>query len=485
MDDMQLLREYAETGSEHAFAEIVNHNLGWVYAVCLRGVRDRHLAEDVAQAVFVLLARKAGQLNENTILRGWLFKTSRFAVADALKKRARENRKLVPFCEISETHLAREEEAAWEEIVPILDEAVSCLSSDDRQVILLRFYDSHSMAEVGQRLGISEEAAKKRVSRAVDKLRGILSRQGASITAAVLLGLLLVRSAVAMPKELAAMVISIGMDEAAASSSAAAIADGAAMAMVQTARRLLAAVMAGAAVVLLLLIGGAMMLLTTAAHKPAAEYVEVAVKPAPVPFDMDRVQRVLVGSKENIFLSYRAGEDVKFEGAMVPVGDGATFAVVLDTQGRAWSKQLDLAPLTLASWETDAPTWASLSNGVSRQSGDAAAVLSVLLGDAPTVLSRDVMADAVLPLPAAHEWSGGSEPMESPSGGWIQLPTHKSGGRVIVDHNPLPHEKMYDMLLPGGFNAQAEFSLVPEPGSLLAGLAAVGLLLQRRRGRGQ
>ena len=313
MDDMQLLRDYAETGSEHAFAEIVSRNLGWVYAVCLRGVRDRHLAEDVAQAVFVLLARKAKRLNENTILRGWLFKTSRFAIAGAMKKRARENRKLVPFCEVSETHLAREEVAAWEEIVPFLDEAVSCLSSDDRQAILLRFYDSHSMAEVGQRLGISEDAAKKRVSRAVEKLRGILSRQGASITSAVLLGLLLVRSAVATPTELAAMVISIGMGEAAASSSATAIADGAATAMVRTARRLLAAITAGVAAVLLLLVGGAMMLMTLPAHKPAAEYVEVAAKPAPVPFDMDRVQRVLVGSKQNIFLSYRAGEDLKLE----------------------------------------------------------------------------------------------------------------------------------------------------------------------------
>ncbi|MGA2501260.1 MAG: sigma-70 family RNA polymerase sigma factor, partial [Tepidisphaeraceae bacterium] len=342
---MQLLRQYAETGSEQAFAEIVTRNLGWVYAVCLRGVRDRHLAEDVAQAVFVLLARKARQMNENTILRGWLFKTSRFAVADAVKKRARENRKLVPFCELSETHLAQEEEAAWEEIVPILDEAVSCLCSDDRQVILLRFYEGHRMVEVGQRLGISEEAAKKRVSRAVEKLRGILSRQGASITAAMLLGLLLVRSAVAMPKGLASVVTSVGMGEGAASSSAAAIADGAATAMVRTARRLLAAITAGVAAVLLLLAGAVMMLTTLPAHKPATEYVQAATTAPPVQFDMDRVQKVLVGSKERILLSYRPGEDLKFDCAMVPANEGATFAVVLDTQGRAWSKQLDLAPL--------------------------------------------------------------------------------------------------------------------------------------------
>ncbi len=482
MDDMQLLRDYAETGSEQAFAEIVNRNLGWVYAVCLRGVRDRHLAEDVAQAVFLLLARKARQINENTILRGWLFKTSRFAVADALKKRTRENRKLVPFCELSETHLAQEEEAAWEEIVPVLDEAVSCLSSDDRQIVLLRFYESLSMAEVGQRLGISEEAAKKRVSRAVEKLRGILSRQGASITAALLLGLLLVRSAVAMPKELASVVVSLGMGEAAASSSAAAIADGAATAMLQTARRLLAAITAGVTAGLLLLAGGVMMLMATPAPKPTPEYVEVAARPAPVQFDMDRVQKVLVGSKQNIFLSYRAGEDLNFDVAKVPINEDATFAVILDTQGRAWSKQLDLAPLTLNDWESDAPGWASLTRRSARQPSDAAAVLSMLLGDAPTMLSKAVMADAVLPLPPVRELSG-PEPMDTPAGGWIQLPTHKSGGHVIVDHNPLPHDKLYDQSLPNDLNAQLDFALVPEPGVLLTTLAAAGVLLQRRRRR--
>jgi hypothetical protein len=110
--------------------------------------------------------------------------------------------------------------------------------------------------------------------------------------------------------------------------------------------------------------------------------------------------------------------------------------------------------------------------------------LSVLLGDAPAVLSKAVMADAVQQVPAAHDWSESGLP-DVPAEGWIQLPTHKSGGHVIVDHNPLPNEKLYDLFLPGGANAQSEFALVPEPGVLLAGLAAVGLLLQRRRGRQQ
>ena len=257
MDDLQLLRAYADTSSRSAFAEIVNRHLGWVYAVCLRGVRDREMAGDVAQAVFVLLSRRADKIDENTSLRGWLFKTSRFAIANALKNPIRKKCALVPFCEISETHLSQQDEAFWEEIVPILDEAITCLSSDDRQAILLRFYEGHSMAEVGRRLGVSEDSAKKSVTGAVDELRGILSRQGVRITSVTLLGLLLVRSACVMPRELAATVISIGMGERPASNLAAAIADGAAGEMVRTARRLLAAITAGA---LPLFVGGLLVL---------------------------------------------------------------------------------------------------------------------------------------------------------------------------------------------------------------------------------
>src|SRR6266566_8970324 len=92
MDDMQLLQQYAQTGCQVAFEQLVTRHIDWVYSVCLRGVKDRHLAEDVTQAVFIILARKSKTLSPNTVLRGWLFKAARFAVADALKKQNRHKR---------------------------------------------------------------------------------------------------------------------------------------------------------------------------------------------------------------------------------------------------------------------------------------------------------------------------------------------------------------------------------------------------------
>src|SRR5688572_20964286 len=92
MEDMQLLGLYAQTGDQDAFERLVTRHIDWVYSVCLRGVKDRHLAEDVTQAVFIILARKSKSLAPNTVLRGWLFKAARFAVADALKKQNRHKR---------------------------------------------------------------------------------------------------------------------------------------------------------------------------------------------------------------------------------------------------------------------------------------------------------------------------------------------------------------------------------------------------------
>jgi RNA polymerase sigma factor (sigma-70 family) len=178
MDDMQLLQEYAQTGRQDAFEQLVTRHMDWVYSVCLRGVKDRHLAEDVAQAVFIILARKSKSMAPNTILRGWLFKAARFAVADALKKQNRHKRHVQRAAEMSMAVLNPQDAAAWNRLAPALEEAVACLNEKDRQAIMLRFYESKSLAEVGEILCISEEAAKKRVSRAVEKLRTILTREG-------------------------------------------------------------------------------------------------------------------------------------------------------------------------------------------------------------------------------------------------------------------------------------------------------------------
>src|SRR5258705_2803954 len=115
MDDMQLLGQYAQTGCQGAFEQLVTRHMDWVFSICLRGVRDRHLAEDVTQAVFIILARKAKTIHSDTVLKGWLFKTSRFAVADALKKRSRSRKHEERFASLILPDLQPQEdpEKAW------------------------------------------------------------------------------------------------------------------------------------------------------------------------------------------------------------------------------------------------------------------------------------------------------------------------------------------------------------------------------------
>lgn len=191
MDDRELLEAYAANRSEAAFGELVRRHLSWVYSVALRHMGDASLAEEVAQSVFALLARKAGSLRSGTIVGGWLFRTTRFVANRAVRaEKRRRSREQTAASMIPTVTPPEENEALWIRIAPHLDQAVAALSETDRAAILLRFYERKTLLEIGQRLGLSEEAAKKRVSRAVDKLRTLLSQHGVALGAVVLVGVL-------------------------------------------------------------------------------------------------------------------------------------------------------------------------------------------------------------------------------------------------------------------------------------------------------
>lgn len=169
MTEQQLLRNYVQTRSDDVFAHIVEAHVGMVYSVALRRVRDRHLAEDVTQATFVLLAQKAADIRDARALPNWLFKAACHASANLLRAQSTRRRNENEAAAMrSQEH---REQSNWQQLLPELDAAMVTLEDNDREAILLRFYEQRSLREVGDLLGVSEDAARKRVGRAVDRLR--------------------------------------------------------------------------------------------------------------------------------------------------------------------------------------------------------------------------------------------------------------------------------------------------------------------------
>jgi RNA polymerase sigma factor (sigma-70 family) len=209
MSDWELIQQYAKDRSELAFAELVRRHLAWVYSVALRRVGQAQLADEVAQSVFVLLANKATSLRPGTVVGGWLFRTTCFVSSRALRAEKRQkNREHIASYMNPAITLPEENEAGWEQLAPHLDQAVAALSQADKTAILLRFYEKKPLQEVGERLGISEEAAKKRVSRAVDRIRNHLVRNGVTFGGAMLASLLTSKTVEAMPMALHSGVLS-------------------------------------------------------------------------------------------------------------------------------------------------------------------------------------------------------------------------------------------------------------------------------------
>jgi RNA polymerase sigma factor (sigma-70 family) len=186
-DDLKLLREYARNHSEAAFGTLVTRYVDLVYSVAVRQARDPHLAEEITQAVFIILARKAGGLGEQTILPGWLCRTARYAAANAL---AMERRRWQREQEAHMQNLLDEQghSETWTQIAPLLDEAMDRLGAKDHDALVLRFFENKTFVEVGAALGASEDAAKMRVNRALEKLHRHFRQHGISSTTAIIAG---------------------------------------------------------------------------------------------------------------------------------------------------------------------------------------------------------------------------------------------------------------------------------------------------------
>ncbi len=207
IDDAALLRRYAEGRAEDAFAELVRRHVNFVYACAVRRVGgDAHLAEDVTQQVFTTVAREAAALARREVLSGWLFTTARHAAAQVVRG---ERRRAV---REQEAHIMNEltatsaHDAEWARLRPVIDEAMDELREEDREAVLLRFFEGKSFGEIGAKLRLSENTARMRVDRALDTLHAGLARRGVRSTAAALGVALAGQAAVAAPAGLAASV---------------------------------------------------------------------------------------------------------------------------------------------------------------------------------------------------------------------------------------------------------------------------------------
>jgi len=269
-DDMALVRQYAADQSEEAFATLVSRHAGLVYSAALRQVNNPPLAEEITQAVFIILARKAGSLDEKTILPGWLYRAACYTAGTARKQeQRRQHRESEAYME-STLHTA-ETEAAWKQMSPLLEEAMLRLGQTDRDALVLRFFEGRSLSEVGQALGASEAAAKKRVNRALEKLRKIFAKRGVISTTTILAGAISANSVQAAPVGLALNISAVAVAKgAAAGTTTLTLVKGALKIMAWTKMKTAVVVGVGA---LLIFGGGAVILLGgNTAHRTSAEH---------------------------------------------------------------------------------------------------------------------------------------------------------------------------------------------------------------------
>jgi RNA polymerase sigma factor (sigma-70 family) len=185
-DDESITRR----GDDYAFAEVVRRNAGWVHGVARRRLRDPGLADDVVQAVFILLHRKSPHFSSDRALVAWLHRTAVYAseVADRQRRR-RQRHEQEAAAMRHENDSSREVDPQWQELAPLLDELIERLGRRDREAVLLRFFRRMTFAEVAAATEPTEEAARKRVDRALEKLRGWAASRGATVASSAALSM--------------------------------------------------------------------------------------------------------------------------------------------------------------------------------------------------------------------------------------------------------------------------------------------------------
>jgi RNA polymerase sigma factor (sigma-70 family) len=185
ISDIELLNQH-RNGSESAFADLVRRHLDWVYGVARRRVRDAHLADDVAQAVFIVLHRKAPQFAADGAMMRWLYRTAQYASETAARSERRRIAREANYAADHPEVVPGYESPEWKELAPILDRLIGKLPRADREAILLRYYRDLSPTEIAAQMGSTSEAVRKRIERAIEKLRGMAARDGIAMSSSAL-----------------------------------------------------------------------------------------------------------------------------------------------------------------------------------------------------------------------------------------------------------------------------------------------------------
>ena len=204
--DIALVREYCARQSEPAFETLVHRHVNLVYSMALRRVGNPAQAEEITQAVFVILARKAARLRPDVVLAAWLHETARHVAASFLRGEIRRRRREQE-AYMRSTLQPSSDDSAWEQLAPLLDEAIGRLRSADRNVVALRYFQNKSVREIAAALNIGEAAAKKRLTRAVEKLRLDFFKRGINVSTAALSGAVLTHSIQTAPAQLTASIL--------------------------------------------------------------------------------------------------------------------------------------------------------------------------------------------------------------------------------------------------------------------------------------
>jgi RNA polymerase sigma factor (sigma-70 family) len=286
-DETRWLAEFAQTGSQEAFTKLVNAHVDLVYSAALRQVHDRQLAEDVTQMVFLALAQKAKSLTRETVPAAWLVVTTRYVAINLSRKERRRKRREHEAAAMAKTTQNPPEIDAWDSLSPQLDEVLSSLGSKDRRVVVLRFLQGKSLTEVAAIVGITHDAARQRLHRAIERMRAMLQARGVRVAPAALGPALAAHAVGTAPAHLASAIVSAASSGAAAAGSTSLLTKGAFWAMASLKTKV--AIVAAAAVVV---VGGGTAAVVKLSRSSDTESLAIHRQPAPIGGSSDQFRQV-------------------------------------------------------------------------------------------------------------------------------------------------------------------------------------------------